>query len=108
MSTTQQPKKPSAQPSPKLAALLAKLTPAEREQAIKMAAALLNKRAEREAKGNGVVDLTVYEKGAGAGTTMDTARDDLKGDTARLEPGNDSVRMSLTPENGLDDRQRQQ
>ena len=59
MSTTQQPKKPFAQPSPKLAALLAKLTPAEREQAIKMAAALLNKRAEREAKGNGVVDLTV-------------------------------------------------
>jgi hypothetical protein len=59
MSTTQQPKKPSAQPSPKLASLLAKATPAEREQAIKMAAALLNKRAEREAKGNGVVDLTV-------------------------------------------------
>ncbi len=108
MSTTQQSKKPSAQPSPKLAALLAKATPAEREQAIKMAAALLNKRAEREAKGNGVVDLTVYEKGAGAGTTMDTASDGPKGDTTRLEPGNDSVRMSLTPENGLDERQRQQ
>lgn len=108
MSTTQQLKKPSAQPSPKLAALLAKATPAEREQAIKMAAALLNKRAEREAKGNGKVDLTTYENGAGAGTTMDTASDEPKGDTARLEPGNDSVRMSLTPENGLDERQRQQ
>lgn len=73
-----------------------------------MAAALLNKRAEREAKGNGAVDLTVYEKGAGADTTTDTARDDLKGDTARLEPGNDSVRMSLTPEHVLDEGKRQQ
>lgn len=108
MSTTQQPKKPSAQPSSKLAALLAKATPAEREQAIKMAAALLNKRAEREAKGNGVVDLTTNQKGAGAGTTTDTASNDPKGDTARLEPGNDSVRMSLTPEHVLDEGKRQQ
>ncbi|MEY4764322.1 MAG: hypothetical protein RI907_995 [Pseudomonadota bacterium] len=55
--TMQPPKKPSAKPSPKLAAMLSKLTPAEREKAIKVAAALLNKRAEREANG-GTVDLT--------------------------------------------------
>lgn len=60
-------------------------------------------RAERAVQGNRVVDLTTNQKGAGAGTTTDTASNDLKGDTARLEPGNDSVRMSLTPEHGLDD-----
>lgn len=54
----QPPKKPSAKPSPKLVEMLNRLTPAEREKAIKVAAALLNKRAEREAKGNGAVDLT--------------------------------------------------
>ena len=59
MNTTQQPKKPSGQLSPELVAMLKKLSPAQREQAIKVAAALLNKRAEREAKGNGKVDLTV-------------------------------------------------
>ena len=85
MSATQPPKKPSAQPSPKLAGLLAKATPAEREQAIRMVAALLNKRAEREAKGNGVVDLTTNQNCAGAGTTTDSASDVPKGDAARLK-----------------------
>jgi hypothetical protein len=51
-----------APPSDKLKRMLAKLTPAEREQAISMAAALLNKRAQREAKAiDGRVDLTTKD-----------------------------------------------
>lgn len=51
-----QPKKPS----PKLAKMLSEATPAEREQAIKVAAALLNIRAQRESEAkDGKVDLTV-------------------------------------------------
>jgi hypothetical protein len=50
---------PSAKPSPKLVEMLNKLTPAQREKAIQVAAALLNKRAEREAEAkDGKVDLT--------------------------------------------------
>jgi hypothetical protein len=54
-----QPKTPSGKPSPKLSKMLAEATPAQREAAVKMAAALLNKRAQREAEAkDGQVDLT--------------------------------------------------
>lgn len=94
--------------SPELVERLSKLNPTDRSKVIETASKLLAIRARREATGSGTVDLTTYEKGAGADTTTDTARDDLKGDTARLEPGNDSVRMSLTPEHVLDEGKRQQ
>lgn len=57
MNNAKHPPGQSEAPSAKLSEMLNKLTPAEREKAIKVAAALLNKRAEREAKG-GTVDLT--------------------------------------------------
>lgn len=46
-------------PSPKLARMLAELTPEQREQAIAMAAKLLHRRAKREAEAvDGKIDLT--------------------------------------------------
>lgn len=55
----QPPKNPSAKPSAKLTAMLDKLTPAEREKAIEVAAKLLNRRAKRESEAvDGKVDLT--------------------------------------------------
>jgi hypothetical protein len=46
-------------PSPKLARMLAELTPEQREQAIEMAAKLLNRRAQRETEAaGGNIDLT--------------------------------------------------
>jgi hypothetical protein len=57
MDTPSHPPSQAGAPSRKLVEMLNKLTPAQREKAIQVAAALLNKRAEREAKG-GTVDLT--------------------------------------------------
>jgi hypothetical protein len=57
MDTPSHPPSHASPPSRKLAEMLKNATPAQRQAAVKMAAALLNKRAEREAKG-GTVDLT--------------------------------------------------
>ena len=48
MSTPPSSKKPPAKPSPELVAALKALTPAQREQAIAMAAQLLAKKAHRK------------------------------------------------------------
>jgi len=47
MSTTPKPKPPSKGPSPKLKQMLLDATPKEREQAIKIAARLLHRKATR-------------------------------------------------------------
>ena len=50
MSTAPPPKKPSAQPSAKLAQMLKDATPAQRAQAVRVAANLLAKRAKKDSR----------------------------------------------------------